>query len=578
DNRDRVFGDVGLSYQLLPELKISGFARADMYTQNIEEITAFGGRRVPSYSVGKYQGRELNYELMAQYNKTFGNFSINANLGGNIFKRKYTYLYQQTVGGLSSPGYYNIQASIDRPINNSYLEERELRSAYALTSVGYKDMIFLDASIRNDVTSTLPSNNNSYWYPSVSTSFIFTELLTWKPLSYGKVRLSYANAGSDISPYGTTISYGVGTVYTPVNTLAVPDILNNPLIEPSFAHSYEIGTELQFFKNRLGIDFTYYSQKNRKQSINLDVSGASGYGVAKINAGLIQNQGFELSLTGKPIDTKNFGWATTFNIARNRNEVVRLYPGLATYTYGSTVYSSVTSYLNSYEGEAFGSLVGQAYQRDSATGGILLGANNMPLFTAATYNFGTVLPKFTGGFLNTFRFKNIELSVMIDFQSGGQFFSRSKMLAVRTGQDPVTVAINDKGFNVRDAVAAGGGVRIDGISAATKQPVTAYVDAQTYYNTILGRRIYEPWVFDASYIKLRELKLGYNFTKKTLGKLPVQAASLAFIARNPAMIWQKAPKGLDPSELSTGSQSIGWYESGQTNRVASYGLNLNITF
>ena len=578
DNRNRFFGDIGLSYQLLPELKLGGFVRSDMFVQNIEEITAFGGRRVPSYSVGKYQNNELNYEFLAQYNKDFGDFSLNANAGGNIFKRKYTYLYQQTVGGLSSPGYYNIEASVDRPINNSRILEKEIRSAYGMASVGYKDIIFVDASIRNDITSTLPEDNNSYWYPSVSTSFIFSELLDWKPLSSGKLRLSYAKAGSDLDPYATTNSFTVGSVYTPVNTLAVPDVLNNPNIQPSFAHSYEIGTDLQFFNNRLGIDFTYYEQKNKNQIINLDVSGASGFGVAKINAGLIENKGFEVSLTGKPVQGKNFSWTSTFNFASNRNMVVELYPGLNTYTYGSTTYSGVTSYLNSYVGKTFGSLVGQAYQRDSATGQILLGTNNLPLFTAATTDFGTVLPDFTGGFLNTFRYKNFELSLMIDFQSGGQFFSRSKMLAVRTGQDHITVAINDKGFNVRDAVAAGGGVRIDGISASTKQPVTAYVDAQSYYNTVLGRRIYEEWVFDASYVKLRELRLGYNFEKKTLGKLPVKTLGVAFIARNPAMIWQKAPKGLDASELSTGSQSIGWYESGQTNSVSSYGINLNITF
>lgn len=578
DNRDRLFGDIGLHYQLLPALKLSGFVRSDMFVQNIEEITAFGGRRVPSYNVGKYQNNERNYEFLAQYNKEIEEFSINANVGGNIFKRKYTYLYQQTVGGLSSRGYYNIEASIDRPINNSRILEKEIRSAYAMASIGYWNTIFVDASIRNDVTSTLPENNNSYWYPSVSTSFIFSELLDWKPMTSGKLRLSYAKAGSDLDPYGTTTSFAVGPVYTPVNTLAVPDVLNNSDIQPSFAHSYEIGADLLFFNSRLGIDFTYYEQKNKNQIINLDVSGASGFSVAKINAGLIQNKGFELSVTGRPLQTKSFSWTSTFNLARNRNSVVELYPGLNTYTYGSTTYSSVTSYLNSYTGKTFGSLVGQAYQRDSATGRILLGANNMPLFTAATTDFGTVLPKFTGGFLNTFRFKNFELSAMIDFQSGGQFFSRSKMLAVRTGQDPITVAINDKGFNVRDAVAAGGGVRVDGISAATKQPVTAYVDAQSYYNTVLGRRIYEEWIFDASYIKLREVRLGYNFDRKTLGKLPVRNLGLALIARNPAMIWQKAPKGLDASELSTGSQSIGWYESGQTNSVCSYGVNLNITF
>lgn len=584
DSRDRVFGDVGVSYQLFPELKLSGFVRTDMFTQNIEERNAVGGRRVSSYAVGKYQNKEMNYEFLAQYNKSWGDFSLNANAGGNIYKRRYTELTQATVGGLSSPGWYNIAASINRPAVSNYLLRKEIRSLYGLASVGYKNTYFLDATIRNDNSSALPKANNSYWYPSVSASFAFSELINWKPLSFGKLRLSYAKAGSDLSPYETSFVYAVGTVYTPpapaapINTLSVPDNLNNPNIRPSFANSYEAGIDLQFFKNRLGVDFTYYHQKNKDQIIKLDVSGASGFSSTTINAGLIENKGVELTLTGSPVRTNNFSWDAVFNISRNRSMVVELHPDINVYTYGSTTYSSVTSYLNSYVGKPFGSLVGQAYQRDSATGKILLGTNNMPLYTTATHDFGSVLPDYTGGFQNTFRAFGFDLGVMIDYQFGGQFFSRSKMLVVRTGMDPITVATNDKGFNVRDPVASGGGVRIDGISAATKQEVTAYVDAQSYFNTVLGRRIYEEWLFDASYIKLREIRLGYTFTKKMLAKLPVKAVNLALIARNPGMIWQEAPKGLDPSELSTGGQSISWYESGQANTVRSYGINLNITF
>jgi TonB-linked SusC/RagA family outer membrane protein len=580
DNRDRFFGDVGIHYQLLPELKLSGFVRGDMFTQNIEERIAFGGRRVPAYSTGKYQNKEMNFEFLGQYNKSWGDLSLNGNIGANIYNRRYTYLSQSTVGGLSSPGFYNIAASIDRPATTSYLLRKEIRSLYAMASLGYKETYFLDASIRNDNSSALPVQNNSYWYPSISTSFVFSELIDWKPLSFGKLRLSYAKAGSDLGPYETTAFYNVGTVYagsSVVNTISVPDNLYNPDLQPSFSNSYEAGIEVRFLKNRIGADLTYYNQKNKNQIINLDISGGSGFSSTTINAGLIENKGFELTLTGTPVLTKNVTWTSTFNISQNKNEVVELYPGINTYTYGSTTYSSVTTYLNSYVGMPFGSLVGPAYKRDAATGKILLGANNLPLFTPATYDFGSVLPDYTGGFQNSVRVMNFELSATTDFQFGGQFFSRSKMLAVRTGQDASTAVLNDKGKNIRDPLADGGGVRVDGISDATKLPVTAYVDAQAYYG-VIGRRIYEDWIFDASYIKLREVRLGYTFSKATLGKLPVQAISLALIARNPAMIWQKAPKGLDPSELSTGSQSIGWFESGQSNTVRSYGINLNVTF
>jgi hypothetical protein len=187
------------------------------------------------------------------------------------------------------------------------------------------------------------------------------------------------------------------------------------------------------------------------------------------------------------------------------------------------------------------------------------------------------MPDYTGGFQNMFRIFGFDLSAMIDYQNGGLFFSRSQMLAVRTGQHEITAQLNDKGKNVRDPLAEGGGVRVEGINATNKQSVVAYVDPQKLYG-VTARRVYDDWLYDASYIKLREVRLGYSFGKNMLGRLPFSSVNLALIARNPAMIWQKAPKGIDPSENSTGSQSISWFESGQANTVRSYGVNLSINF
>ncbi len=580
DNRDRFFGDVGLSYQILPELKLSGFVRSDMYTQNIDSRAAFGGIGNPGYSIGKYQNREMNYEFLAQYTKSWGNFSLDANVGGNMYDRDYSYLSMATVGGLSSPGFYNINASIDRPSTTSYRLRKQINSVYGMVSLGYNNTYFIDASIRNDNSSTLPVNNNSYWYPSISTSWVFSELIESSMLTLGKLRLSYAQAGSDLNPYNTTPFFSVGTVYTgspTVNTLAVPDNLNNPNIKPSFAHSYEAGADFKFYEGRFGLALTYYFQRNENQILNLDISGASGYGSATINAGKIENKGLEIALTASPIQSNVFNWDILFNISRNRNKVVELYPGIDVYQYGSTTYSSTTSYLNSYVGKPFGSLVGQAYRRDPASGKILLDQNNLPLFTDATHDFGTVLPDFNGGLQNTLSYKNFQLAAMIDYQIGGQFFSRSKMLAVRTGLDPLSAAINDKGFNVRDAVADGGGVRVDGVSAETGEAITAYVNPQNYYG-VVARRIYEDWLYDASFVRLREVSISYNFSKAQLGSLPVENIRLGLIGRNLAMIFQNAPKGINPAELSTGSQSIGWFESGQLPTVRSVGFNLNVTF
>lgn len=583
DGRDRFFGDVGLTYNLLPGLKLSGFVRGDMYTQNIETRIAFGSRRVPSYTSAKYQNKEMNYEFLAQYNKTVNDFSFNFNLGGNIFNRKYSYVSGATAGGLSSPGYYSLAASIDRPVLNSYELEKTIRSAYGMASVGYKNLLFLEASLRNDNTSTLNENNNSYYYPSVSASFIFSDVLKWKPLNYGKLRLSYAQAGSDVGVFATSVNYGVGGIYRPatgaaVNSLYVLDDLVNQNLKPSFAHSYEAGVDLKFLDSRLGLDFTYYLQKNKNQIIPLALSGTSGYSGTIINAGLIENKGFEIALSATPVRGKNFSWTTIFNISANKSMVKELAPNQTVYPLYSSTYSGVTAYLNAYVGKPFGSLIGKAYQRDSATGAILLGANNMPLYTEATHNFGSVLPDATGGWQNTFTIGNFDLSAMIDYQVGGMFFSRSRMLAVKTGMAEETAAINENGKNVRDPVADGGGVKVTGMKASTKEMITAYVDARAYYRTVLGTHVYEEWLYESDYIKLRELRLGYTFSKAKLARLPFSSINVALIARNPWMIWQKAPKGLDPTELSSGSQSISWLESGQANTVRSYGVNLIVNF
>lgn len=580
DNRDHVFGDINVSYQVLPGLKLSGFARSDFFTQTVTHQEAIGGRLDEGYSVSKYQNTENNYEFLAQYDKRWKDLTANIIVGANLYTLDYNQNIQETVGGLSSPANYTIGASIDRPVSTSFIRKKEVRSVYATGSFGFKDTYFIDASIRNDISSALPANNNSYWYPSVSGSFVFSELLKWAPLSLGKLRVGYAIAGADLQPYQTTSTYGLGPVYAGgpvINTLTVPDLLNNPAIKPSFANSFEVGTDLKFLNNRLGLAFTYYNQQNKDQIIKLFVSGASGYEQAVVNAGLIANKGVELSLTGRPVDTKLFSWDATLNFARNKSLIKELYPGVNTYQLDVQTYSSVSVYLNSTLNQPFGSLVGQAYQRDAATGKILLGTDNLPL-VETNHDFGSVLPKFTGGFLNNFRVWKFSVGAMIDFQSGGQFFSWSKMLSVKSGQALETVAINDKGKNVRDPVADGGGYKINGISKATGQEVTAYVDARTYFRNNIGTKIYEQWLYDASYIKLREVSIGYSFDSPFLKKTPFKTVKLSVIARNPAMIWQKAPKGLDPSELSSGSSSISWLEKGELQTVRSYGLNLSLTF
>lgn len=582
DNRDRLFGDVNLSYQLLPGLKLSGFLRADLYTQNVSHFEALGSRLDEGFSTAKYQSREYNYEFLGQYTKRFGDISLNAIVGANKATVDFTSVSGATVGGLSSPAFYSLAASKDRPSISSFIRKKEVRSVYTMASFGYKDIYFVDASFRNDVSSALPLHNNSYSYPSISTSIVFSDLLKWQPLSFGKIRAGYAVAGSDLAPYQTENGFVLGTVYTgttttpAINPITVPNELRNPNIKPSFAKSFEAGIDLKFLRNRLGLEFTYYNQRNKDQIISLDVSGASGYSSTVVNAGLIENKGIELSISGTPVQAKFFSWNSTLNFARNQSMVKELYPGINVYQLDANTYSSVSIFLTAEVNKPFGSLVGQAYQRDPATGKILLDASNLPLHQT-NYNFGSVLPNFTGGFLNSFRIWKFDLAAMIDFQSGGKFFSWSKMLAVKSGQAAETAVLNENGKNVRDPLAEGGGVKINGIAAATKEEVTAYVDARNYFRNVIGTRIYEEWLFDASYVKLKEVSLGFSLGENVLSRTPFKAAKIAVIARNPLMIWQKAPKGLEPSELSYGSGSISWLEKGEFQTVRSYGVSLNLS-
>jgi TonB-linked SusC/RagA family outer membrane protein len=581
DTRDRFFGNVGLSYDVFPGLKISGAVRGDMYTQSIDQRKAYGGRDINEYYEAKFENKEMNYEILAQYNKTFDKVSLNANLGGNLLTQRYNGIMGRTQGGLSVVNFYNLSASIDRADVSNYLRRKEVRSAFAAVSLGYDNIYYLDATVRNDISSALPAGNNSYWYPSVSFSMVFSELLKWAPLSYGKFRISLAKAGSDLAPYQIYESYiletpykgGDDNTYLPMH---LPTTLNNPGIKPSLGNSFETGLDLKVLNNRVGLAFTYYNQQNIDQVLSIPVSGAIGYENTIINAGKIQNKGVELSLTAVPVQTKIFNWNSTLNVSRNRSLVKELYPGINTLQLDLNTYSRVSVYLNADVNAAFGSLVGNAYRRDTKTGKILLDAANLPMFEE-NHDFGSVVPDFTGGWLNTFRIGRFDVSAMIDFQSGGKFFSWTKMLSVKSGQAEETAAINDKGKNVRDPLADGGGVKVNGISSVTGEEVTAYVDAKAYYRTVLGTSVYEEWLYDASYVKMRELRIGYTFTREVHKKMPFNSINVALIARNPFMIYQQAPKGLDPSELSTGRSSISWLETGQLATTRSFGINLNIS-
>ncbi len=571
DNRNRIFGNLNLTYEFIPGLSLSVIGRTDAYSQTIEERIASGGLDQDMFFTRVSRAREDNYEFLLQYNKRLGEFSIDANVGGNIRKNMYNEVTEQTVGGLAIPDLYTIAASVDRPNVSNFKNEKEVRSIYMSTSFGYKGMLYLDVTARNDWSSSLPEANNSYFYPSLSSSFVFSELMNIPWFSFGKVRVSWAQVGSDIGPYRVNPVYAVGTPYGSSPSLGVPGTLNNPNLQPQTSSNYEVGIEAKFLKGRIGFDVTYYYNPIKNQIITLPVPSASGYNSVITNAGQITRSGVELSISGTPVKTERFSWDVNFNIARNITTVDELAEGVDNLLLEQTLSQrwGGTS-LFARVGEQWGQVVGRKIKR--AENGLPVLNPNGSYVLEQNVPLGTVLPDFTGGIMNTFRYKNWELSAFIDFQVGGKFFSTTKMFNAYSGLSEETVGNNDKGVPVRDPVADGGGVHVVGVGE-DGAAIDTYVDAQTYYSRLFG--LTERWLYDASYVKLRELRLAYTLPQGLISKTPFNNVSIGFIARNVWLIHTNVD-GLDPSEISGGAGGYNLAEGGQLPGVRSLGFNIRL--
>ncbi|MCH7410161.1 SusC/RagA family TonB-linked outer membrane protein [Belliella sp. DSM 111904] len=569
DKRDRIYGNFNLSYKINDYLKVTGFLRTDFFNQKIEERVASGGLDLDYYGVQQIVGREDNYEFLIQYDRTFGDWTLSANGGGNIRRDFYDRMFQGTVGGLSVPDFYNIDASIDRPTNTSFKSFKTVRSLYGSASLGYQNTLFIDATLRNDWSSALPVQNNSYLYPSLSTSFVFSELLnnTGRVFSYGKARLSYAQVGSDIGPYAIADIYTVGVPYGSLPNLSVPTTYPNPNLRPALSSAYEAGVDLRFFNGRVNLDVTYYRNDNKDQIMTLTVPGSSGYTGAIVNAGLIRSWGTEVMLGASLIQKRNFSWDANFNIARNRNKVIELAEGLENRQLQSAYWGMT---LNARVDQPWGTLIGTGFTYDDSGRKVI--NEDGSFVTQQNQLLGSVLPDFTGGLSNTFRYKNWDMTVFLEYQLGGRFYSVSKMFSAYSGLSAETVGTNDRGFPIRDAVEDGGGVRVDGV-LADGTPTTVYVDPYDHFSGMFA--LHENWIYDATFFKLRELRIGYTLPKNLTDKTPFHTANVGIIARNLWLIHTKID-GFDPSEFGSGANGFAYFESGQLPGVRSIGFNIRL--
>ncbi len=547
------------------------------------------------FGVWDSESQEDNYNARLNYKNKFENFDVEAFIGGNIRKNNYYRVSTQmdvtaNQGGLVIPDVYVFNNASEIPVTRKYVYKKQVNSIYTKLSLGYKNMVYLDATYRKDWSSALPANNNGYGYPSVGLSFIASKLIEKNDiLSFAKLRASWGQVGNDVDALKINPAYNIGTkpiggagsqIYT-----YNPSTLVDPNIKPALNTAVEVGTDLKFFKNRMALSFTYYDELRTDEIIPISISPTTGYTEFLTNAGEIERSGIEFTLSGDILkaDRNGLNWNMTFNFGKNKTIVNKIREGVPVLQAPGVSGGDITPAgasnrpafgfvtLEHIEGEEWGQLKGNGYLRDE-NGNIIVNANGKYAVAPNQY-FGSVLPDFTGGFVNTLSYKGISLTAAIDFQKGGKFFSLSEMWGTYTGLYAETAGNNDKGNPKRDAVADGGGVHIQAV-LADGTPYDNYIEAHDWATQWYGNRLAEPFVHDASYIKLREVALNYNFPKGFLGKA-VKSASIGIIGRNLMMIAVASDNvhGWDPSELA---QTYG--ENGQLPGTRSFGMNLKLKF
>ncbi|MDR0733961.1 MAG: SusC/RagA family TonB-linked outer membrane protein [Dysgonamonadaceae bacterium] len=577
DTRNRIYGNVGFSYLILPELKFSYKANLDFFEDKQFERNAVYSREISRYKEISRQRYELNNEFLLLYNKTFNDWSIGATLGGNLRTEKYEYLHGETSGGLAIPMFYNLKNSVSAAQAYNSSSEKAVNSLFGNVTLGWKSLLYLDASLRNDWSSTLPNNNNSYSYPALTGSFIFSELtgesLPW--LSFGKFRVGYAFVGGDTDPYQIYDTYSQYTnidalTGTPGYVLATK--LKNSDLKPERTGSFETGLEANFFRDRLGFEVTYYSTETKNQILDLSLSGATGYLQQVINAGLITNKGLELAIHASPVKTADFEWTTNFTFTSNKNKVVDINDNTE---YLRLVNAPFKVEVGAMKGQPYGVIMGTDYIYDD-NGNKVVNEDGVYLSTDGNVALGSIFPDFSGGWSNTFRYKNLDISILLDFSRGGHYFSTSYMWGMYSGmlEESAAGGIRENGI-VLSGVTADVNVNDDGAYEVTN-PVenTQRIDAQAYCRSFYTGPAAQS-VLKSDYVKLREINVGYTFP--LTGKQFVKLLRLSAYGRN-LMVWGADTKHFDPETIITNSGNIQGIEGGSIPGIANFGINVSLKF
>lgn len=574
DTRTRVFGNAMLNYKPTDYLNILGRITMDSYDEFQEERIAVGSTDIPEYSRYDRHFEEINYDLISNFDKNLtADINLKALAGLNLRKSLNRSIFAATNGGLIVPGLYSIansKGTVSAPSEN--YNPREVFGIFGGATLTYKDFLTLDATLRQDKSSTLPVENNAYLYYAGSASWLFSHHLEDLPwLTSGKLRANYATVGND-APWGSIKNvYDQPAPFGSTILFSVPGTQNNPGLKPEQTISKEIGLEMAFMQNRIGFDLTYYHTNTLDQILPAAVSTATGYNSTFVNAGNIENKGFEVSVYANPIKTPDFSWNVNVNFTRNRNKVLSLYNEsqnlqLASFQGGVT--------LNATVGEPYGILKGRTWK--FVNGEKLVKANGYyDMTTTTTNNIGNVNPDWIGGVNNSFRYKNVTFSFLIDVKAGGSIFSLDQYYGAATGVLAESALLNDLGKPSRNDLADGGGVIVPGVladgSKNTKRVGNDYGIFGYYRNP------QHAFIYDASFVKLREANLTYSLPRAIVAKLGgVKGVDLSVFGRNLWIIHKNIPYS-DPEEnLSAGN--LQGYQSGAYPTTRSVGFNVKLLF
>jgi TonB-linked SusC/RagA family outer membrane protein len=594
DSRQRFAGNFALSYDVTDNINITARASHDGFNYFIDERRAVGslsdamsigpsvGNQPSGYAVVNQRRNEDNYDLMGSYkNKYFNDLlSFNALVGTNVNVQKFYSNSQSTQGGLFIPGVYSVTNSAATPSLPSITDTtKKVFGIYGQASLGYDNTYYLEGTVRNDTSSALPASNRSYWYYSGTLSAIISNWSFLKDssvLNFGKIRASYAEVGNDVGANNLRNQYAVVTPFGSP-TYAFNTTAKNPELKPERTIAYEAGANLQFLKNRIGVDFSWFRNDTNDQILALPVTTASGASAKIQNVGNMRSSGLELSLNLVPVKTTDFKWESDFNWSNPRSKVTELASGVENITLGS-FQGGVT--INATKGEDFGTIKGSDFVRD-ANGNAIVGANGKYEKTNTNANIGNMQAKWFGSMVNKFSYKNLAMSFQIDWKQGGQIFSLDQYYGQDTGLYPEQVFKNDLGNPVRNTLADGGGLILPGVknigTAANPQYVANDVRIDASSTGAFGYEAYpaSQFVYDATFIKLREVALTYNLPKSLLEKTFVKGASLSLIGNNLWIIKKNLPYADPESGLSAGN--VQGYQTSPlpTTRTYSFSVKLN---